>query len=187
MIITQHGYPTDIELDSRKALERIRSAKPDLVILDIMMEPLTGWEVLEQIRGDTELSDIPVLILTGKRMIIREALQFGMQIDEFVMKPLRRSMLITAIDEVWRILADSEIRYNRAIDAGLSERQAGKCRRMIRKRKMLIYLKDFLIRQEQIFNIIPDEESDIKNAIEQLRMMIESESKEFAQVELICP
>ncbi|MFH0968400.1 MAG: response regulator [Methanobacteriota archaeon] len=187
MIINKEGHQTAIELNSENGLERIRTEKPDIVLLDIMMEPLTGWEVLQQIRGDAELSDIPVIILTGKVMTMEEALRYGMQIDGFVMKPLERSMLVTAIEEVWEILTDCEARYTRAIDAGLHEEKAAECRRMIRKRRILTYLKEILERQERIVNLRPDEQSDMKDSIEELRKMIETEYKGFAQGEISCP
>lgn len=187
MIINKQGHEAEIEIDSRKALERIRSDKPDLVLLDIMMEPMSGWEVLQQIREDIELSDIPVVILTGKIMSIDEALQYGMKIDGFVMKPLERTMLVTTIEEVWEILKECEDRYQRALEAGLSEEKAADCRRMIRKRRMLSYLKDLLTRQERIINIRPDVPSEMNDTIEELRNMIESEYKGFVQGEIRCP
>ncbi|PKL60890.1 MAG: hypothetical protein CVV33_00350 [Methanomicrobiales archaeon HGW-Methanomicrobiales-4] len=187
MILRKQGYETEIVLDSSHALEKIRTENPDLVLLDIMMEPLTGWEVLQQIREDTELSNLPVIILTGKIMTMDEALLYGMKIDGFVMKPLERTMLVTAIEEVWEILEECQARYKRALDAGLSEEKASECRRMIRKRRILSYLKDILTRQERIVNLRPDEQSEMKNTIEELRKMIETEYIGFAQGEISCP
>lgn len=187
LIIHKQGHQTAVEIDSSKAIETIRREKPDLILLDVMMEPLSGWEILDLIRGDDELFDLPVIILTGKIMTVDEALQFGIKIDGFVMKPLERSMLVTAIEEVWNILTECEERYTRAINAGLSEEKAASCRKMIRKRKMLSYLKDLLTKQERILNLRPDEESDLTHTIEELRKMIGSEYQELAQNELSCP
>lgn len=187
MIISKQGHQTEVELKSDHALERTREEKPDLILLDIMMEPFSGWEVLEQIRGDAKLSEIPIIVLTGKVMTIDEALRYGMQVDGFVMKPLERSMLVTAVEEVGEILAECEIRYKRALESGLSEEQAAGCRRMIRKRKILIYLKELLIKQERIINLRPEEESEMSGTIEELRKMIETKFQDFAKKESICP
>ncbi|HWQ66302.1 MAG TPA: response regulator [Methanospirillum sp.] len=186
-IISQEGHQTEIEVDSNNAIDRIQEIKPDLVLLDIMMEPLSGWDVLELIRSNEVFFDLPVIILTGKMMTMQEAFKYGMQIEGFIMKPLERSMIISSIQEVWEILTECEARYVRAIKAGLSEEKAAGCRRMIRKRKILAYLKDLLARQEQIVNLRPDEASEMRDTIDQLKRMIEGEYMEFARGELTCP
>ena len=187
MIITHEGHHVDIELDSSQAINRIRTEKPELVLLDIMMEPLSGWEVLEQIRMDAALSEIPVIILTGKMMTINEAISYGMQIEGYVMKPLERSMLVTAIREVEEILTECDDRYRKAITAGLTEEKATQCRRMVRKKKMLFYLMDLLARQERILSLRPDEQEEMKGTLNQLRMIIKEENTNSAQEELTCP
>jgi DNA-binding response OmpR family regulator len=186
-IIEKEGYESKIELDSSKAIVTIRAENPDLILLDIMMEPLTGWEVLDQIRNEADLSDIPVIILTGKIMTLNEAILYGMKIDGFVMKPLERSMLVTSIKEVAEILSECKARYNKAISTGLSEDKAIECQRMMRKRKILTYLKELLVRQERIVSLRPEEESDMNGAIEELRKIIEGKFQEYAKAEVICP
>lgn len=187
MILSKEGHDTQVELDSNKALERIRTYGPDLVLLDIMMKPLSGWEVLDQIRQDIDLSDIPVLLLTGKIMTVEEAIRYGMLIDGFVMKPLERTMLVKAIDEIAKILTECEVRYKRAIDGGFPEEKAAECRRMIRKRNVLAFLKDIVTRQERLVELRPDEQSDMHALIEELSKMIEREFKDSAQKEIACP
>lgn len=186
-ILAKEGHETAVETISSNALERIRTEHPDLILLDIMMETLSGWDVLNLIREDSELWDLPVIILTGKIMTVDEALQYGMKIDGFVMKPLERSMLVNAIKEVWEILTECETRYNRAIESGLSEEKAAECKRMIRKRKMLSYLKDVIIRQERLVNLRPEEETDLTLAIDELKKMIGTENQKMSQHEVNCP
>lgn len=64
--LRQAGYERFITTqDSRQALEMIRSERPDLVILDIMMPHVSGLHILEAVRSDLELHHLPVLILTA--------------------------------------------------------------------------------------------------------------------------
>lgn len=186
-ILTSYERQTTTITDGTKAIEAIKTNKPDILLLDLMMEPVSGWEILTDIRTDPEISDIPVIILTGKMMTIDEAIKYGLQIDGFIMKPLERSMLVTAVDEIWGIVLECNDRYNRAIAAGLSEEKALSCRKMIRKRKMIAYLKDILVRQEKMMNLRPDETSSLQEVINKLRQMVTEEFKNIAQEEITCP
>lgn len=186
-IIAGEGYETSVEIKSDNALERIRAEKPDIVLLDIMMEPLSGWEVLEQVRSDPDLHDIPVIILTGKMMTIEEAVTYGMQIDGFVLKPLEKSMLVTAIRDAITILSASEERYRRAVEAGMSADDAALCRRMFRKKSMLQYLKDFIGKQERMLQIRPGVETEFCDVILELKRLIERNADEFDRIKNICP
>jgi CheY-like chemotaxis protein len=186
-ILTSPGRETVSITDGTKALTTIKSCNPDIILLDLMMEPLSGWEILTQVRNDPEISDIPIIILTGKMMTIDEAIKFGLQIDGFVMKPLERSMLVTAIEEIWDIITECNERYDRAIAAGLSEEKALSCRNTIRKRKMITYLKDLLTRQEKMVSLRPDETTNLQGVIDELRQMVTNEFKNIAQDEMTCP
>lgn len=186
-ILTNPERQAEILTDSTQAIETIKTYRPDIILLDLLMEPVSGWEVLEQIRYDSEIFDIPVIILTGKVMTMDEAIRFGLMIDGFVMKPLERTMLVTAVDEVWAIISECEERYKRAIAAGLPEEKAQSCRKMIRKRKMLSYLKELLVRQEKMVSLRPDEKSNLNGTIDELRQMITREFKDIAQEEMTCP
>lgn len=186
-ILTNPDRQTEILTDSSTAIETIKTVRPDIILLDLLMEPVSGWEILERIRSDSEISDLPVIILTGKIMTTDEALRFGLKIDGFVMKPLERSMLVAAVDEVWEIITECEKRYKRAIAAGLSEEKAQSCRKMIRKRKMIAYLKELLVRQDKMVHLRPDEKLNLNGTIEELRTMINAEFKDIAQEELTCP
>ncbi len=60
---------------------------PDLILLDIMMEPMDGWETLLHIREHTGSRDIPVVMLTGKYPTMSEVETYGSMIDDYLMKP----------------------------------------------------------------------------------------------------
>lgn len=62
------GYRVQKTSKSKPAISMMTEAKPDLVLLDIMMPEITGLDILRQMRRDTNLSDIPVIVLTAKSM-----------------------------------------------------------------------------------------------------------------------
>ncbi len=63
--LTNRGYEILTAQDGEQALERVRSERPDLVILDVMMPKKNGWEVARAIRKDSDLKDTRILVLTA--------------------------------------------------------------------------------------------------------------------------
>ncbi len=59
------GYHTEIVLDGKEAMERISSARPDIVLLDLQLPGMTGVEILTQMRADENLATIPVVVITA--------------------------------------------------------------------------------------------------------------------------
>lgn len=64
-LLAAHGHQAEAVLDSRNALEAARSFKPDLVITDIQLPHVTGLELMELIRKDEELHDVPIMAVTA--------------------------------------------------------------------------------------------------------------------------
>ncbi|PWR74318.1 response regulator [Methanospirillum lacunae] len=186
-VLMSKGYDTEIIGDASKIVETLKTNKPDLLLLDIMMEPLSGWDVLELIKKEPDLDDILIIILTGKVMTIEEALNYGMNIDGYVMKPLERSILLSVIEEIMEISRESSSRYYKALETGMSEEEASQCRRIFRKRKVLSYLKDLLVKQEKMLSLRPVEQSDILESIEHLKKMITNQYHILNQSEMTCP
>jgi len=186
-ILRTQNHQADILTDGSKAIETIKANKPDIVLLDLIMEPISGWEILTTIRNDDEISDIPIIILTGKMLTIEEAIQYGLKIDGFVMKPLERSMLVTAVEEIWNIISECNDRYNRAVEAGFSQEKAQLCRSVYRKKKMLSVLRDLLIRQEKLLDLRPEENIKFLDTINDLKQIINAGFYDIAQEEAICP
>lgn len=65
-LLQREGLQVSDHTNGADALDKIRSVEPDLVILDIMLPGKTGMQILEEIREDPDLSDLPVLMLTAK-------------------------------------------------------------------------------------------------------------------------
>lgn len=94
------GYATIMATGGKECLEILRTKIPDVILLDILMEPMDGWETLEQIRKRPESKSVPVLMLTGKRLTMAEAKQYRICIDDYIMKPFQMNDLYTAIDAI---------------------------------------------------------------------------------------
>jgi two-component system cell cycle response regulator DivK len=64
-LLNAHGHETEPVTDSREALEAARAFKPDLVITDIQLPYVTGIELMELLRADEELKDVPIMAVTA--------------------------------------------------------------------------------------------------------------------------
>ena len=73
------GYTVAAADDGEKGWQMVKSAKPDLILLDLVLPKMHGFEVLKNIRGDSESKDIPVLIMTslGEQNDIRKGIELG--------------------------------------------------------------------------------------------------------------
>ena len=80
------------------ALEKVAAEMPDLVVLDVMMPGMTGFEVLDKIRADSRTARIPVIMLTGlsEKGKIRDALAAGT--DFYIVKPFEFRDLLTKVN-----------------------------------------------------------------------------------------
>ena len=97
--LQQAGYKTVVALDGREGLRRFYSDRPDLVILDVAMPEMDGWQVLERLR---EVSEVPVLMLTAatkKRDKVR-GLRGGA--DDYITKPFSNEELLARIEAALR-------------------------------------------------------------------------------------
>jgi CheY-like chemotaxis protein len=90
-LVQEENHDTD-------AYQTARSFKPDLILLDIAMQALDGGEVAEQIQGDRELHDTPIIFLTG--LVTKREAQSGLHIDghPVLAKPIDIPELIEAIE-----------------------------------------------------------------------------------------
>jgi DNA-binding response OmpR family regulator len=94
------GYDVLIENSSVMGVEKAKMYKPDLIILDIMMPVMDGYEVCTSIKKDMELSSIPILLLTGKDAHEDGGRSFQSGADLFIKKPFSCERLLQMVKMV---------------------------------------------------------------------------------------
>ncbi len=97
------GYEVIPAYDGAEAWEKIKSEKPDLAILDIMMPEMDGWEVLEKIRSDPELKDMPVIMLTALAQAPDISRSWEMGAESHLTKPFDPLELITLVRRLLKV------------------------------------------------------------------------------------
>jgi two-component system, OmpR family, alkaline phosphatase synthesis response regulator PhoP len=99
------GYEVFIANDGWSAIDICKHDKPDLIILDLMLPKLSGWEVCRRIREDNGLKDIAILMLSARSETDDKVRAFDVGADDYVTKPFSPRELVARVK---RILKRSE-------------------------------------------------------------------------------
>ncbi len=103
--LTSLGYDVITTADSGEALNLLKSQKPDIVLLDILMSPLNGFDILSQLRT---FSRVPVIVFTGRHDIGAKALKEGA--NGYIGKPFRPEDLTRKIERTLGEVSPSSVR-----------------------------------------------------------------------------
>ena len=84
-----------------EGLETVRDLKPDLVLLDLMMPDMDGWEVYRQMKADDALKHVPVIVVTAKAQSIDRVLGLHLaKVDDYITKPFSPQELLESVSEI---------------------------------------------------------------------------------------
>ena len=101
LILGRQGFDVDGAEGGREGLKAMQENPPDLVLLDLMMPDMDGWEVYRQIKANDQLKEIPVIAVTAKAQGIDRVL--GLHIagmDDFITKPFGPKELVASVEHV---------------------------------------------------------------------------------------
>jgi two-component system alkaline phosphatase synthesis response regulator PhoP len=94
------GYEVLTALDGEQALEKARAEKPDLIVLDIMMPKLDGYETCKRLKADPETKDVPVILLSAKGRNVDQKVGFEVGADDYITKPFSPRKLVERINAI---------------------------------------------------------------------------------------
>ena len=95
------GYEVVTAFDGREALEKVKSERPDLVVLDVMMPYMDGFEVLKNLKADPETAEIPVIMLTAKAQDADVFRGWQSGVDCYLTKPFNPMELLTFVKRIF--------------------------------------------------------------------------------------
>lgn len=100
-LMTREGYDHDRIATGSDALDRIRTTHPDLVLLDVMLPDVSGYEICQNLRKDPAFADVKILMMTARGSAIERRKGLALGADGFISKPFELKELR---DEVRRML-----------------------------------------------------------------------------------
>jgi len=108
MYLEREGFTVEEALDGAEALRKIRSLKPALVVLDLMLPEVDGWEVCRRTRVD---SDVPIIMLTARSDDVDKIVGLELGADDYLTKPFNPRELVARVKAILR-------RYERSLRPG---------------------------------------------------------------------
>ena len=107
-LLERAGFNVDVETNGKQAMELVAADPPDVLVLDVMLPDMDGFEILRRIRSSVGLKDLPVLMLTakGQREDRSNAIEFGA--NKFITKPFANDEVVEAILTLAKINGSSQ-------------------------------------------------------------------------------
>ena len=101
LILERKGYQVIGATGGQEGLDAVREHRPDLVLLDLMMPDIEGWDVYQQMRAHADTRQIPVIVVTAKAQNIDKVLGLHIaKVDDYISKPFSPQELVEAIERV---------------------------------------------------------------------------------------
>lgn len=101
LILGRRGFQVIGANGGIEGLETVRKELPDLVLLDLMMPDMDGWEVYQQMKADEVLKEIPVVVVTAKAQSIDKVLGLHIaKVDDYITKPFGPQELLESVEKI---------------------------------------------------------------------------------------
>jgi two-component system alkaline phosphatase synthesis response regulator PhoP len=106
--LEKEGFKTVKAFDGEAALKMVKTQKPDLIILDLMLPKMNGLDVCRAIRGNPETASVPIIMLTAKGDEVDKIIGLEIGADDYITKPFSVKELIARVRSILRRLHDVE-------------------------------------------------------------------------------
>jgi len=104
--LTKAGYDVTSAYDGIEALEKVAEDKPDMIILDVMMPRMDGFDTLKKLQADPETEGIPVIMLTAKAQDADIFRGWSSGVSSYLTKPFNPRELLTFVERIFQSLED---------------------------------------------------------------------------------
>jgi two-component system, OmpR family, response regulator VicR len=104
LILSRRGFDVKGAHGGREGLDVVMQEHPDLILLDLMMPDVDGWDVFQQLKANPQTQNIPVIVITAKAQPIDRVLGLHIaKVDDYISKPFHPQELIDSVDKVLNI------------------------------------------------------------------------------------
>ena len=106
LLMKKEGYEVHTVDDGERAFQAAKELRPDLILLDIMMPKMDGYEVCQRIRSDALLKDISIIMLTAKGREVEKAKGLALGADHYITKPFSTRQVVMKVKEILAARSD---------------------------------------------------------------------------------
>ena len=106
LLMKKQGFEVHTVDDGEKALHAVRELRPDLVLLDIMMPKMDGYEVCQRIRSDASLKSVRIVMLTAKGRDVEKEKGQALGVDAYITKPFSTREVVAKVKELLTVMPD---------------------------------------------------------------------------------
>ncbi|MBI5035680.1 MAG: response regulator transcription factor [Chloroflexi bacterium] len=99
LYLSKEGYDIQVAYDGKAALDKMRALKPDLIILDLMLPGIDGWDVCRRVRQE---SDTPIIMLTARDQDVDKIVGLEIGADDYLTKPFNPRELVARVKAILR-------------------------------------------------------------------------------------
>lgn len=99
-LLVRQGYEVSAARDGVEAMNQLSEQRPDIILLDIEMPKMDGFEVASAIRNDPELKDLPIIMITSRTGEKHRNRAFGLGVNEYIGKPFQEGLLLETIEKL---------------------------------------------------------------------------------------
>ena len=167
--LTQQGFEVITAYSGQKCLEILTTIHPDIILLDVMMPDMDGWETVQNIRELPESHEIPVLIVTAKPLLAEELLVHGDLIDGFLLKPFRIADLANRIRDFERERSELAACMQKMRETGADPTKFEECAELARQVTVRNRLIDQIITEYEVAFADPDQKEQIPEVVSLLQ------------------
>ena len=109
LILGRKGYEVIGAHGGMAAMQIIQEQMPDVILLDLMMPDMDGWEVYQKLKADEDVKNIPVIVVTAKAQSIDKVLGLHIaKVDDYISKPFSPQDLVTSVEKVLESIPQSD-------------------------------------------------------------------------------
>jgi CheY-like chemotaxis protein len=182
-MLESEGYEVEVANSGDECLEKLKEVTPDLILLDIMMPGMDGWETLRNIKSNDKTRDIPVSMLTALPLTPDDTRDKPLDsIENYIVKPFTKKILLHKIQDILDRKKEINEMYEK-IQAEVGEEEAEEYRRLslaVNRQRRLVgaivdstvselkdSVKNLLISQKRMIEMMNKKIDDIERQVEQ--------------------
>jgi two-component system OmpR family response regulator len=178
------GYDTRSATGGEDCLKALEAEIPDLILLDIGMERMDGWETLRRIKKNPVTKNIPVIMLTARKLVPKDVEDYGIFIEDYIMKPVTSRGLADAIAYSFARQQVIEKKIAAVKAAGLSRNELCECARLTRVVDVNKRLWDLLVKTYTQGDGMADPGGEMTLALKNTERKIREQERRLEQIRL---